>query len=268
MTLPKYRPTWTFSHLALIGIMGSFLSFTNAGLAVEADKQSQKVESILDQLETKYLDRESIPLTYDEERTKIMAPPSKTKETLNVTKTEPIVGQTPNQKMLGEIQNKLNEYDNEVDTLEADARRFKVRAIQAANSDNVVVIEARLKDQKRSSLRNLSSRIDGSLTFSQMSHTGIWIPTASLTLYNGPMQPGEHTIEINAVVDKTSSEGLAISGWTPMSINQTFTFKIEPGKQRKHFWVEFDTPESSDGKPVVKLAEFEMKAPVETKESE
>ncbi|MCX6126853.1 MAG: hypothetical protein NTV34_19185, partial [Proteobacteria bacterium] len=167
------------SIIAIIIIASvSFHSFSGTTLAADADtdKQSDKMDSVLDKLESRFLDKEASPLTYDEQRTKAMTPSGKPTESIKINKKEPIIGQTPNHKILNEIQLKLNEYENQVDALEADARRFKGQVIQNSTTDNYVTIEAKLKDSKTSNLRAFTSKIDGSLTFNQVDPAGMWMP--------------------------------------------------------------------------------------------
>lgn len=225
----------------------------------ETDQQSTRIESVLDKLEARYLDRESAPLTYDEQRAKAMTPPGKPAESITV-KREPITGKTPNQKILSEIQSKINEYENQIDSLEADARKMKSQVIQGSTTDNLITIEAKLKNAKTAGIQALTAKVDGSLLFNQVDPAGMWMPSSTVSIYHGPMQPGDHTIELTAVLTKTNSNGLAVAGWTPQQVQRSFKISLPDGKVRKHIVIELDTSSEQSGKAVAKLTEHETEA--------
>lgn len=226
-----------------------------ASKASDTDQQSQKIESVLDKLESKFLDRENAPLTYDETRAQAMKPAEKSVKSIEISPKQPITGKTPNQNMLKEIQAKINEYENQVDSLEADSRKMKSQVIQGSTTDNLITIEAKLKNAKTSSLQAMTAKVDGSLMFNQVDPAGMWIPSSTITIYHGPMQPGDHKIEITAVLARTNEQGIAVAGWTPQQVKQSFTVSLPEGKVRKHMIVELDTSKDQSGKAVANLME-------------
>jgi hypothetical protein len=236
--------------MALVCGLASMPSFaaTQKQAATQADSHSQKIESVLDRLESKYLDKEAAPLTYDDsEKSKkaLDAPPVETK---TITPREPIIGKTPNQSALNNIQAKIKEHESQIDILEADARKMKSELIEGSVIDNMISIEAKLKDHKTSGIQALTAKVDGSLLFNQTDPAGMWIPASSIPIYHGPMQPGEHTIEVTAVLTKVQPAGLPLAGWTPQQVTKAFKVHVPDGKAAKIFTVELSTTDQKSGK--------------------
>lgn len=242
------------SALTISAVSSLLMSLSGQALAVTSntDKQADKIESVLDKLENRYLDREAAPLTF-EEQTKPLGEQKKAAEVLEIKQKDPIEAQTPNGRVLKDIQGKITEYDNQLDALEADTRKLKSTLIEDSTTNNQVTVDVTLKDPKSASMRNLTAKIDGSTLFNQNDPSGMWIPAKSIAIYQGPMQPGSHRIEITAVVTKTNSEGLALAGWNQQQIVQSFTFDVPEGKVRKTVTIELSPGSSKNQNASAKI---------------
>lgn len=238
----------TFLFVMLVGAS----SQPGRAVTTNTDKQSDKIESVLDKLENRYLDREAGPLTFDEQA-KTPGAEKKPVEVLEIKSKSPIEAQTPNGRVLKDIQGKITEYDNQLDALEADARKLKANLVEGSSTDNQVHVDVTLKEPKTASLRTLTAKIDGSTLFNQNDPSGMWIPAKSIAIYQGPMQPGSHRIEVTAVVTRTNASGLALAGWNQQQLVQSFTFDVPEGKVRKVVTVELTPGSEKTQKASAKL---------------
>jgi hypothetical protein len=230
----------------------------------QADAQSQKIESVLDRLESKFLDREAAPLTFDEQKTEPAKGKVKNqdaKEIVTVPKREPIEAATPNQKILKDIQEKINEYESQLDSLETDTRKTKHNMIETSVSSHALVLDARLKDSKKSTLQSLTVRLDGSLVYNQVDTAGVWIPTAVIELYHGPVQPGEHKVDVTAVLTRANEQGIPVAGWTPQQVTKSFRFEVGQGRVEKQVTIQLDTTGERAGKALAELMEKAAQMP-------
>ena len=232
----------------------------------EATEQSKSLESVLDKLEHRLLDRESQPLTYDEKKAEARPADIRAQKepasAIEIKNDAPIGAQTPNSKALNQIQKKINEYDSEIDILESETRKLRTDVVEASAVDNAVTLEVKLKDPGQSTLRTLTARLDGSLIFNQTDPAGIWIPGKSVTVFQGPTQPGEHRIDITATTMNTNRDGLPVQNWQQKLIKETFTVTVPDGKQRRSWTIEFDASEAEGSKNVAKLIEAKVDAPL------
>lgn len=243
--------THPFTPAILVMLLAALPQVAKA-VTANTDKQSDKIESVLDKLENRYLDREAGPLTFDEQA---KAPDNAQKpvEVLEIKSKNPIEAQTPNGKVLKDIQGKITEYDNQLDTLEADARKLKANLMEGSTTDNQIHVDVTLKDPKTASLRTLTAKIDGSTLFHQNDPSGMWIPAKSIAIYQGPMQPGSHRLEVTALVTRTNSSGLALAGWNQQQVVQSFLFDVPEGKVRKSVTVELTPGSDKTQKATAKI---------------
>lgn len=252
----KFSRRFRFFIFAVLAFAWSYPAMSVTG---NTDKQNDKIESVLDKLENRYLDREAGPLTY-EEQSKKPGEDKKPVEVLELKAKAPIEAQTPNGKVLKDIQSKITEYDNQLDALEADARKLKSNLVDGSTIDNQVTVDVRLKEPQTASLRTLTAKIDGSTLFNQNDPSGMWIPAKSIAVYQGPMQPGTHRLEITAVVTRTNSEGLAVAGWNQQQLVQSFSFEVPDGKVRKAVTVELTLGTTKNQKAAANLDEHTVQA--------
>lgn len=234
------------------------------GMALAANKetQSKKIENVLDKLEQRLIDKESSPFTTEEEENTEEKQVKNNKtptQTYSSKKPSTIKGQTPNGKNLQELQKKLNEYDNRIESLESDLRKIQANVYEGSTVDNQVSIEVKAANSSKFIIRTVTAKLDGNVLYNQLDPAGLWVPARVVPIYFGPLQPGEHRIDLTATIAPLSEDGLELATWKQKSLQQSFTFKVEEGKQRRTVALEIDTPKGADSRPIAKLLEAETK---------
>ena len=241
-----------------------FCPLMTVALAVTPDKSSEKLDSVLDKLEQRLIDREADPLTQSEENA-AKKPKSDKQSGKNPTQkyapkaAAKVSGQTPAAKNIKEIQSKINEYDNRIEILESDLRRLRSSIYDASVTDNQVMLEVKSNDGSNFIIKTLTARLDGSTLYDQSEASGLWMPSRSIPLFFGPLKPGDHQLEVVATIAPAASSGLESPTWKNKSLQQSFNFAIPDGKARKHLSIEI-TDQGTDGtRPVAKLTEGDLK---------
>jgi len=222
------------------------------------DAHSQQIESVLDKLEKRMMDQEGTPYTYGEvegiskERTK----PVDEKQSKPITQNKPIIGKPIENRTLDEIDRKIQQQDAGLEKLETSTRLMRENLLDQSTTDNQVTIEVKLTDPKNTALQSLVVRVDGSLVFNQTASSAMWIPEDIVPIYKGPMQPGAHTIKVDATLVRIEKNGLPLLGWAPQSISKQFSFEIKTGKHSSNLSVDLETTENKSGKAVATLREL------------
>lgn len=233
-------------------------------IAVTPDKSSEKLDSVLEKLEKRLIDREADPLTQSEENDTKNQKPDKQSDKNPTQKYAPkaaakVSAQTPAAKNIKEIQSKINEYDNRIEILESDLRRLRSSIYDASVTDNQVMLEVKSNDSSNFIIKTLTARLDGSTLYDQSEGSGLWMPSRSIPLFFGPLKPGDHQLEILATIAPAASSGVESPTWKNKSLQQSLSFAIPDGKSRKHLSIEI-TDQGNDGsKPVAKLTEGDLK---------
>lgn len=228
------------------------------------DAHAKQIESVLDRLEKRLIDKESSPLTQEEnERAAV-------EESSNPNKKQPeqryvpkaaasIKGQTQSGKNIMELQKKLNEYDNRIEILESDMRRVRSNLNDAAVTDNVVSLQIKTDPKRPVTLKTLAAQLDGNTLYSQIDPAGLWIPSKMISLFYGPLKPGAHKLDITTTLATSPEDAASASTWKQKALTQSFEFNIPEGKQRKSITVEIGQSPNGDGSPVAVLYDSEVK---------
>jgi hypothetical protein len=229
--------------------------------AASTETQANKIENVLDKLEQRLIDKESSPLTFDESET-AKSPekvPAKAKQRYAPKSAARISGQTPSGRNIQELQKKLGEYDTRVDLLEADVRKLRAGVYEDSATDNQVMLEIKAGNESKFIIRTLHARLDGNTLYNQMDAAGLWMPTRSVPVFFGPLQPGEHRVDISATIAPLSGDGLEMPSWKQKSLQQSFSFSLSDGKARKSITIEINDSKGDGSQPVAKLAEADIK---------
>ena len=242
----------------------NFWPFMPAAIAITPDTSSEKLDSVLEKLEKRLIDRESEPLTQTEEndtKNQKLDKQSGKKSTLKYAPKAPakVSGQTPAAKNITEIQSKINEYDNRIEILESDLRRLRSSIYDASVTDNQVMLEVKSNDSSNFIIKTLTARLDGSTLYDQSEASGLWMPSRSIPLFFGPLKPGDHQLEIFATIAPAGSSGVESPTWKNKSLEQSLSFAIPDGKSRKHLSIEITDQGHEGSKPVAKLTEGDLK---------
>lgn len=229
--------------------------------AEPAEAQAKKIENVLDKLEKRLIDKESSPLTFDE--TENVKTPgkglAKAKQKYSPKSSAKISGQTPSGRNIQELQKKLSEYDTRVDLLEADVRKLRAGVYEDSATDNQVILEIKTGNESKFIIRTLHARLDGNTLYNQLDSAGLWMPTRSVPIFFGPLQPGEHRVDISATIAPLSRDGLEMPTWKQKGLQQSFSFAVTDGKARKSITIEINDSKGDGSQPVAKLAEADIK---------
>jgi hypothetical protein len=227
-----------------------------------SDAAAKKVESVLDKLEKRLIDREGSPLTDEEDLSRATLKPAKGKAptaTYNAKNPAQIKGQTPSGKNLKEVQLKINDYDNKIEALESDLRKLRAGIYEGSATDNQIMLDVRTAKDSKFIIRTLATRLDGNTLFNQTDPAGLWMPSKEIPMFFGPLQPGEHRIDITATIAPLTIDGLELPTWKHKSIQQSFSFTVGDGKIRKEISIEIEAPKNDGAQPTAKLTEEERK---------
>jgi hypothetical protein len=226
--------------------------------AKSTEAHAKQIETVLDKLEQRLIDKESSPLTLEEAE---QASKTKSNEPKRIQKFVPkasgkIKGNTPSGKNLQELQRNLNEYDNRIEILESDLRKLGSSVQEAAATDNQVALEIRTANDSKIMIRTLTATLDGNTLYSQVDPAGLWMPARAIPLFYGPLQPGSHKIEINGFISPSTDLTPSGPSWRQKSIKQSFSFDVPEGKTRKTIAIEISDSQG-DGQPIAKIQETE-----------
>lgn len=163
------------------------------------------------------------------------------------------------QKTLKGIQSKISEYDNRVEILESELRRLRANIYDASVTDNLVVIEIRPSQTSNFLIRDLRANLDGYTLYNRQDPSGLWIPSKSITLFHGPLRPGDHQIDISAILVPLSADGLKLPTSEHKNLEQSFRFVVPEGKQRRQMVLEILNSADENPKPMARLIESETR---------
>ncbi len=229
------------------------------------DAHAKRIESVLDRLEKRLIDKESSPLT-TEENDRIAAD---AKSSVNASQQADqkyvpkapakIKGQTQAGRNLQELQKKINEYDSRIEILESDMRKLSSTTQDNGTTDNVVSLQIKTDSERPVVMKTLAATLDGQTLYSQIDPAGLWIPSKIISLFYGPLKPGSHRLEITSTVSTTTDEATAAGSWKQKALSQTFEFTVPEGKQRKSITVEIGQSANGGGTPTATMFESEAK---------
>lgn len=233
----------------------------NRSQASTKEVQAKKIENVLDKLEQRLIDKESSPLNLDEEEKGDIKNNKNASPTQKYSPKKPakVTGQTAGSKNLRELQKKLNDYDTRIEVLESEFRKIQAGVFEGSTVDNQITIKVKAGNESKFIIRTITARLDGNILYNQLDPAGLWMPARSIPVYFGPLQPGDHRLDLSATVAPLSEDGLDLANWKQKSLQQSFNFSISEGKQRRTIDLEINTPKGPDSRPIAKLIEAETK---------
>lgn len=255
------KPQTCITYLCVVFLLLTSELSVAASSTKSLKNQDRKIESVLDTLDRRLLDKEASPLTLDEDAdaagTSIKG--SKPTQTYSPRSSASIKGNTTSGKNIQELQKKINEYDGRIEILESDLRKLRSGVYEASVTDNQVMVEVKSGNETKFIIRTLTARLDGNTLYNQIDPAGLWMPTRSIPLFYGPLQPGEHRIDLTAMLAPLSTDGLEMPSWNKKGLQQSFTFNVADGKARKTISIEINDAKGDGSQPVAKMSEVEIK---------
>lgn len=231
--------------------MALILGFNSeAATAAPSGKASNQVdvESILDRLERKLIDNESGGLTFDESRKskhpgrKIESPSTFYKykgDAGHISESDAVDG---NIKQISEM---IAGLDAQVERLEADIQKARLKVAEDARVDNFIDVEAIFDAPENVSLKSLRVEIDGVTVYSAKDAGGLWLKSGKIPLYSGPLPPGSHKLSINAGVGTRETSTVPVSGDSARKLSRDFVIRIPDGKEKRKVALFIHGPKAS-----------------------
>jgi hypothetical protein len=192
----------------------------------------------------------------DKEASPKIAPPA---EPPSTTTAAPLRKEPGKLTTIKDIEAKIQEYDHRIDILESDLARIQSNLHDASVTDNNVLLEVKAQSSAKFVIRDLAAKLDGNSLYDQKDSAGIWMPNQTIEVFHGPLKPGSHRFQIQAVVSPLSNEGLKLPTWQHKTVEANFDITIPEGRSRKHFVVELSHEPDSSSAPRAKIAESDYK---------
>lgn len=217
---------------------------------------SEDLNTILDHLETKMTDQDNFkPEDMNDSRGKRdLTTPKKARDLVPQNRASD-QKQVPRQNNLKDIQTKINEYDNRIEILESDLRRLRANVYDASVTDNLVAIEIQPSEVSRFLIRDLRANLDGNTLYNRHDPSGLWMPSKSITLFHGPLHPGDHQVDVSAILVPLSAEGLKLPTSEHRNLDQSFRFTVPEGKQKRRLILEISHSTEDAPKPIARMIE-------------
>jgi hypothetical protein len=230
---------------------------TNQIKSKSMDKQSTQIENVLENLEKRLTDKDD--LQPQPNSPSAVSSHQKKGESYEGSNPNRISGHTPSGKNIQELQKKINEYEARIDILESNVQKFKSDVADTSATDNQVKLEVKSKKQSNFIIRTLIASLDGNTLYNQVDASGLWMPTKTVPVFYGPLQPGDHRLDVTATLAPLSESGLEMPTWKQKTLQQSFTFSVADGKIRKGIIVELSDTKGDGSQPQAELSEVELK---------
>lgn len=194
---------------------------------------SKAKESILDQLERRLLEKEQDALSFSSEG-KWETPEVREKLRFDGSTIESNAQSLKDLMALDQATKKL---EQQTEYLASEVHTTKQKILSDAKINNLINISAELANDQEMALRALEIRLNGHLIYEQNATLGLWIPDKTIPLYQGPMQPGKHRIELHARVVRKANDQLPMQNDTYSIVNESFSFDVPTGESTKNWQV-------------------------------
>lgn len=220
-------------------ILFSMILIAGFSHAAELDE----AESMLDKFEKHLLDQEARQLTFGE---KVTPPPpmpeTKPSRQMFYSKGTKVQGQSPQMRNLNNLSELIAKLEQNVDQLTADIQKTKQRVLDESKVDNFITLEAHLNESDNAALKNMTVKVDGYQVYSIHDAAGLWLPSKKVPLYAGPLQPGNHRIDIEARLSLKKSKGLPFNDDIYRFVNKTFEISVPVGSTHSTYVIDIKPP--------------------------
>ncbi len=143
----------------------------------------------------------------------------------------------PEADKLRELAAAIGDIETQVEQLSSDVQKTKQKLIEDARINNNARIEIHLEEgSDHASIRQLAVKLDGYKVYAIDDSSGLWLPTNALPIYSGPLQPGDHKIDVEAILTLKDKDHLPLHTRQNRSIKQTLTVNMPEGQQINKTW--------------------------------
>lgn len=235
--------------MKIINAMTIACMLTAASASAQNQDRLQQVDNLLDRLEKRLLDGESDGLTFGE---KLPQPPSAagnedaTSASYKFEKDQ-VQAHTGEQEQLKGLSHLVADLEQQVDQLAANVQKTKQSILDEAAIDNFAAIDAALSDTDAAAIKSLTIKLDGYPIYELQEASSLWLPSKAVPLYAGPLQPGNHRLDLEARIALRQPKTLPLSSDVYRLINQTFDLTMPGGTVNRHWTITITPPETLDG---------------------
>ena len=141
----------------------------------------------------------------------------------------------------------VTELEGQVDQLTSSVQKTKQSILDDAAVDNFVTFEAALSDSESASIKTLNVKLDGYSLYELSESSGLWMPTKSVPLYAGPLQPGNHRLDLEARLVMRHKKSLPMNGDVYRFVNKSFDVAVGSGTASNRYTITITPPEKIDG---------------------
>jgi hypothetical protein len=206
-----------------------------------------QVDSILDRLEKRLLDQEADGLSFGE------------KEAIDGTvgyekanakfkgKKVSVDASTADLDRMKSLAKVVADLESQVDQLASSVQKTKQGILDDSAVDNFVTFEAQLADTEAASIKTLNVKLDGYPLYELSEASGLWMPSQSVPLYAGPLQPGNHRVDLEARIVVKHKKALPMNGDVYRFINKSFDVAVGSGTTNNRYVITITPPEKLDG---------------------
>ena len=238
-------------HLLLAASLAAALASTTAPAQHEGSGDGAvQVDSVLDRLEKRLLDQEADGLSYGEKQ-----PPPSTGDAadglneggvskhVKVEHAEKITAKTSGDaERIKSVESLVAELENDVDQLASNVQKTRQGVLDEAAVDNFVTIEAQLADTDAAAIKTLTVKLDGYPVYELSEASGLWMPTKSVPLYAGPLQPGNHRLDLEARLVVRQGGTLPLNSDLFRFVTKSFDLTVTSGTKSSRYAVAFSPP--------------------------
>jgi hypothetical protein len=227
-------------------LIATLLVFSNASRSEPSDLN--QIDSILDRLEKRLLDQEAEGLSFGEKEAidgtigYEKSPDAKIKG-----KKVTVDGTLESQERMRNLAKVIRDLENQVDQLASSVQKTKQGILDDSAVDNFVTFEAQLSDTEAASIKTLNVKLDGYPLYEMSEASGLWMPSKSVPLYAGPLQPGNHRVDVEARIVVKHKKALPMNGDVYRFVNKSFDVAITSGTNNNRYVITIIPPEKIDG---------------------
>lgn len=233
------------------GIVTVYPCYSAEPSTTESRQADDKIQSLLDDVENNLAPPKPTPPSQKNQPTG--SPENQSRKTTDEQPQQPKVNSEL--KTIRSIQSKIQEYDHRIEILEAELSRVQANLQAYSSTDNQIQITAKPSDKDAIIIRGMTIKLNGKTIFDQREPSGLWMPSRSITVFQGPLQPGNHRLDVLAIASPQSKNPTIETTNKYRTTESTLNLLIPEGKSRKTFHLEITGDDQSNSGPVVKLSE-------------
>lgn len=205
------------------------------------------VDSILDRLEKRLLDQDNDGLTFNEKVNAGKAANDTTPTSkLDFRKTK-VETSTPENQRLKALANAVTTLEGQVDQLASDVQKTRQTILDEAAINNFVSVEAQMLQTDSAAIKTINVKLDGYSVFELTETSGLWMPSKVIPLYAGPLQPGNHRLELEARIVMKRKLSLPLNSDVYRFVNKSFEINVPAGGGSSRYVIAITPPEKIDG---------------------